>query len=115
MTQAAAQSETRRTDHPPKSWRICNLQTQFEPLLKRADLKPWRRLFHVMRTGRETDLAQQYPIHVVTAWLDNTPRIAMKHYLQGIVADFEQAFPQRHSTRTPGVAETRQERHKPLT
>ena len=59
--------------------------------MKRAGLKPWPRLFHAMRASRETELAKDYPIHVVTAWLGNTPRIAMKHYLQVTDADFERA------------------------
>jgi hypothetical protein len=42
--------------------------------------------------SRETKLAKEYPIHVVTAWLGNTPRIAMKHDLQVMTdADFERA------------------------
>ena len=44
-----------------------------------------------MRASRETELAADYPIHVVTAWLGNTPRIALKHYLQVTDADFERA------------------------
>ena len=54
-------------------------------------LKPWPRLFHAMRASRETELAKDYPIHVVTAWSGNTPRIAMKHYLQVTDDDFERA------------------------
>ena len=34
---------------------------------------------------------KDHPIHVVTAWLGNTPRIALKHYLQVTDADFERA------------------------
>jgi hypothetical protein len=59
--------------------------------VKRAGLQSWPRLFHAMRASRETELAKQCPIHVVTAWLGNTPRIALKHYLQVTDADFEQA------------------------
>ena len=44
-----------------------------------------------MRASRETELAKQYPIHVVTKWLGNTPRIALKHYLQVTDADFDKA------------------------
>jgi hypothetical protein len=32
-----------------------------------------------------------YPIHVVTAWLGNTPTIALRHYLLTTDADFERA------------------------
>ena len=72
-------------------WRNCNLRTQFERIVKRAGLQPWPRLFHAMRASRETELAKEYPIHVVTSWLGNTPRIAMKHYLQVTDADFGRA------------------------
>ena len=48
-------------------------------------------LFHAMRASRETELAKEYPIHVVTSWLGNTPRIALKHYLQVTDTDFERA------------------------
>ena len=75
----------------PSGWRNCNLRTQFERLVKRAGLKPWPRLFHNLWASRETELAKEYPIHVVTAWLGNTPRIALKHYLQLTAADFEKA------------------------
>ncbi len=76
----------------PQGWRNCNLRTQFERLIKRAGLKPWPRLFHAMRASRETELAKSFPIHVVTAWIGNTPKIAMKNYLEVTDADFEEAI-----------------------
>ena len=81
----------RKAANTPSGWRNCNLRTQFERIVKRAGLQPWPRLFHSMRASRETELAKDYPIHVVTAWLGNTPRIALKHYLQVTDADFERA------------------------
>lgn len=32
-----------------------------------------------------------HPIHVVTAWIGNTPKIALGHYLQALDADFAKA------------------------
>ncbi len=75
----------------PNGWRNCNLRTQFERIVKRAGLTPWPRLFHALRASRETELAQVHPIHVVTAWLGNTPRVALKHYLMVTEADFAKA------------------------
>ncbi len=72
-------------------WRNCNLRIQFERVVKRAGLTPWRRLFHALRKSRETELVKAHPIHVVTTWLGNTPRIAMKHYLMVTEADFAAA------------------------
>jgi len=74
-----------------KGWMNCNLRTQFERLIRRAGLTPWPRLLHNLRASRETELAAEFPLHVVTRWLGNTPRIAMKHYLQVTEDDFARA------------------------
>jgi len=75
-------------------WRGCNLRTTFLKIIRRAGLSPWPRLFHNMRASRETELVERFPVHVVTAWLGNTPEIARKHYLQVTDAHFEQAAKQ---------------------
>jgi hypothetical protein len=72
-------------------WRNCNLRTQFGRIIERAGLEPWPRLFHNLRASRETELAREYPVHVVTAWLGNTPKIALKHYLMTTDSDFQKA------------------------
>lgn len=76
----------------PKGWRNCNLRTQFERIIRKAGLEPWPRLFHNLRASRETELAEQFPIQVVTAWLGNTPDIAQKHYLQTTEEHFQKAL-----------------------
>ncbi len=68
-----------------------NLRTQFGRIIRRAGVKPWPKLFHNMRASRETELAAEHPIHVVTAWLGHSALIAQKHYLQLTDADFERA------------------------
>jgi len=57
----------REAANTPSGWRNCNLPTQFKRLIKRAGLTPWPRLFHAMRASRETELAKEFPIHVVTS------------------------------------------------
>jgi hypothetical protein len=61
-------------------------------ILKRAGVAPWPKLFHNLRASLETDLMQNHPIHVVTAWIGNTPSIALGHYLQTLDSDFEKAL-----------------------
>ena len=95
-------------------WRNCNLRTQFERIVKRAGLKPWPRLFHAMRASRETELAADYLIHVVTAWLGNTPRIALKHYLQVTDADFERASQDGAKNGALGAQNRAQHEHAPV-
>ena len=75
----------------PRGWRGCNLRTTMEKIIRRAGLEPWPRLFHNMRASRETELTERFPVHVVTAWLGNTPEIARKHYLQVTDEHFRQA------------------------
>ena len=59
-----------------------NLRTELERILTRAGVKPWPRLFQNLRSTRETELTAEYPLHVVTAWIGNSARIAERHYLQ---------------------------------
>jgi integrase len=72
-------------------WRNCNLRTQFERIIKRAGVTPWPRLFHNLRSSRQTELAEQFPSHVVCDWLGNSEDIARKHYFQTTDDHFAQA------------------------
>ncbi|MEZ6101706.1 MAG: tyrosine-type recombinase/integrase [Pirellulaceae bacterium] len=58
-----------------------NLRTQFRRIIERAGVEKWPRLWHNLRASRETELTNRFPIHVVTAWLGNSPRVAEQHYL----------------------------------
>jgi len=59
-----------------------NLRTTFQKIIKRAGLTPWPKLFQNLRSTRETELAETFPVHVVCAWLGNSQPVAAKHYLQ---------------------------------
>ncbi len=69
-----------------------NLRTQFLRILRRAGVTPWPRLFHNLRASRETELADKFPLHVVTGWLGNTPDVAAGHYLQTTHEHFGKAL-----------------------
>jgi len=62
--------------------RNANLRTQLLRIIKRAGVKPWPKLFNNLRSTRETKLAEEYPLHVVCAWIGNSQPVAAKHYLQ---------------------------------
>jgi len=59
-----------------------NLRTRLKRIIHKAGLKPWPRLFQNLRSTRETELAESFPLHVVTAWIGNSQLVARKHYLQ---------------------------------
>ncbi len=59
-----------------------NLRTQLLKIIKRAGLAPWPKLWQNLRSSRATELADQFPSHVCTAWLGHTEAVADKHYRQ---------------------------------
>lgn len=75
----------------PKGWRNINLRTELGRIIKRAGLKQWPRPFHNLRASRQTELTRDFPAHVVCRWLGNSPRVALRHYLQVADSDYEKA------------------------
>jgi integrase len=59
--------------------------------VKRAGVDQWPRMFHSLRSSRQTDLEREHPSHVVCAWLGNSATVARKHYLQVTDDDFGRA------------------------
>jgi hypothetical protein len=68
-----------------------NLSTQMKRIIRAAGLEPWRALFNSLRSTRQTELTEEYPAHVVCAWLGNSVKVAAKHYLQVTDAHFQAA------------------------
>ena len=81
-----------------------NLRTQLHRIIKRAGLTPWPKVFQNLRSTRETELAGNFPIHVVCKWIGNSTQVASKHYLQTTDEHFAQAakkavhFPAQYSS-----------------
>ncbi len=75
----------------PHGWRNINLRTRFLDIISAAGLKEWPKLFHNLRSSRETELCERFPLHVVSGWLGNTPTIAIRHYLQTTEQHFQDA------------------------
>ena len=76
----------------PRGWKGVSLGTAFARLTRRAGLPPLPKPAVNLRGSCETDLMQDHPIHVVTAWIGNTPKVAIGHYLQTLDRDFEKAI-----------------------
>ena len=68
-----------------------NLRTRLLRIIDRAGERPWPKLFHNLRSSRQTELEEQYPTHVVCAWLGNSEIVARAHYLQVLDAHFDRA------------------------
>ncbi len=59
-----------------------NLRTQLLRIIERAGIIPWPKLFQNLRSTRETELHERFPIQVVCEWIGNSLAVAAKHYLQ---------------------------------
>ncbi len=68
-----------------------NLRTQAHRIIRRAGLEPWPKTFQNLRSTRETELAEEYPVQVVCQWIGNSPQVAVKHYLQVTEKHFQKA------------------------
>ena len=68
-----------------------NLRTQAHRIIRRAGLEPWPRVFQNLRSSRETELVEEFPVHVVTDWIGNSPDVAKRHYLQTHEEHFKRA------------------------
>lgn len=52
----------------------------------------------------------KHPIHVVTAWLGNTPAVALRHYLLTTDLDFDRAIGRYQERVIPGQANAESEK-----
>lgn len=68
------------------------LARRVEAAAKRVGVPMWIRPFHNLRSTRETELVEHFPIHVVAAWIGHTPQIAIKHYLQVTDEHYQRAM-----------------------
>ena len=53
-----------------------NLRTQLLRIIGRAGVQPWPKLFQNLRSTRETELAEEFPLHVVCQWIGNSQPVA---------------------------------------
>ena len=68
-----------------------NLRTQLTRIIRRAGLTPWPKLWQNLRSTRQTELAEAFPMHVVCRWIGNSQPVAAKHSLQVTDEHYNQA------------------------
>ena len=69
-----------------------NLRTQLKRFIAAAGLTPWPKVYQNLRSSRETELLERFPIQTVVAWLGNSPKVALQSYLQVRESDFDKAM-----------------------
>jgi integrase len=78
-----------------------NLRTTLSKIIRRAGLEPWPKLYQNLRSTRETELAETFPLHVVCTWIGNSEPVATKHYLQVTEEHFRLAAVQAPAPAAP--------------
>ena len=59
-----------------------NLRTPIERMIKLAGIEQWPKLLQNLRSSRETELLDIFPVKDVCDWFGNSPAIVAKHYAQ---------------------------------
>ena len=90
-----------------------NLRTQLQKIIRRAGLTVWPKLWQNLRSTRETELANEYPLHVVCEWIGNTAAVAVKHYLQTTEEHYRQAANSPESESPKAAQKTAQHTQEP--
>jgi hypothetical protein len=89
-----------------------NLRTHLQRIIRKAGLEPWPKLFQNLRSTRETELAEQFPIHVVCRWIGNSQPVAARHYLQLTDEHFARAITDDGAAGTETVQNAAQKAHE---
>lgn len=90
-----------------------NLRTQLMKIIRRAGVEPWGKPWQNLRSTRETELVETFPVHVAAAWLGNSEAVATKHYLQVTDQHFEQAVESGAESGAPTAPRGSQAAHIP--
>ncbi len=73
-----------------RKWQMCK-RVGFQRIIAMAGLEEWPRLFHNLRGSRSNELFSEYPAHVASAWMGQSTKIAMDHYLHPTDDQFDKA------------------------
>jgi integrase len=68
-----------------------NLRRTLENAITAAGLTPWEDLYQTLRRSRETEWLEEFPSHVVAAWLGHSVAVQQRHYAQVTEEHFSRA------------------------
>jgi site-specific recombinase XerD len=75
----------------PRQFTGANLRRRMTRLVTAAGLPVWPKIFHNLRSSRQTELEERFPRKTVCEWMGNSETIADQHYLQVRDEHFERA------------------------
>src|SRR5262249_15775965 len=91
----------------PRPLRGRNVREGLEGACRRAGVPLWPRAFSNLRASRVTELAEEYPAHVVCSWCGHTEAISRAHYRMTTEGHFRRAAgkatPEEEKARQKGL------------
>jgi len=83
-----------------------HFRTIVQQAIRKSGFEPWPKLFQNLRSTRETELVETFPVHVATAWIGNSAPVAKESYFQVTPEHFARAL---QKALRPSDATTRHE------
>lgn len=74
--------ESARADDECPCWTGGDLYRRAKPILERAGIAIYPKLFHTLRKCRESEWMTKYPGQVVCEWMGHSPSVAATHYVR---------------------------------
>lgn len=68
-----------------------NLRNQMTRLIQSSGSAVWPKVFHNLRSSRQTELEERFPRKTVCEWMGNSETVADQHYLQVLEEHFDRA------------------------
>ena len=85
--------------------RYSSYSTLLRKQIEQAGLTCWPIPWQNLRSTRETELAETWPIHVVCSWIGNSEAVTKNHYLQVTDEHFQSASrPQENPQESPAAS-----------
>ena len=73
--------ELRSGAESPRGWQNSNLRGRFNHFLQSSGIPELTKPFQSMRSSRENEMVEEYPLKYVVDWVGHDIKVAAKHYL----------------------------------
>ena len=83
-------SELRSGIQGPRGWQNGNLRGRFNNFLQVSGIPQINKPFQSMRSSRENEMVEEYPLKCVVDWVGHDIKVAAKHYLDSSSEEYHQ-------------------------
>jgi integrase len=103
-------TELRSGIQGPRGWQNGNLRGRFNHFLQSSGIPQITKPFQSMRSSRENEMVEEYPLKCVVDWVGHDIKVAAKHYLDSTSGEHHQKAVLGHEKVTQNPTHTVTER-----